>query len=110
MVSLALSVNVLAGVTGSASGGMSIALEALGDQFRTMAVEQGIDLELVHRVTAIASGGFDALPHNGAVITLLGICGLTHRQSYKDIGVVAVLIPVIALVAVIILGTLFGSF
>ncbi|WEV78984.1 GntP family permease [Janibacter cremeus] len=110
LVSLALSVNVLAGVTGSASGGMSIALEALGDQFRTMAVEQGIDLELVHRVTAIASGGFDALPHNGAVITLLGICGLTHRQSYKDIGVVAVLIPVIALVAVIVLGTLFGSF
>lgn len=110
LVSLALSVNVLAGVTGSASGGMSIALEALGDQFRTMAVEQGIDLELVHRVTAIASGGFDALPHNGAVITLLGICGLTHRQSYKDIGVVAVLIPVVALVAVIILGTLFGSF
>lgn len=110
LVSLALSVNVLAGVTGSASGGMSIALEALGEQFRTMAVQQGIDLELVHRVTAIASGGFDALPHNGAVITLLGICGLTHRQSYKDIGVVAVLIPVVALVAVIILGTLFGSF
>lgn len=110
LVSLALSVNVLAGITGSASGGMSIALEALGDQFKEMAISQGIDLELVHRVTAIASGGFDALPHNGAVITLLGICGLTHRQSYKDIGVVAVVIPVAALVAVIVLGTLFGSF
>ncbi len=110
LVSLALSVNVLAGITGSASGGMSIALEALGEQFKTMAVEQGIDLELVHRVTAIASGGFDALPHNGAVITLLAICGLTHRQSYKDIGMVAVVVPVLALVVVIALGSVVGSF
>ena len=110
LISLAVSVNVLAGITGSASGGMSIALEALGEQFRTLAVEQGISLEVMHRVTAIASGGFDALPHNGAVITLLGICGLTHRQSYKDIGVVAVVIPVIALIVVIILGTIFGGF
>ncbi|MFJ6131470.1 GntP family permease [Janibacter terrae] len=110
LVSLALSVNVLAGITGSASGGMSIALEALGDQFKTMAIEQGISLELVHRVTAISSGGFDALPHNGAVITLLAICGLSHRQSYKDIAVVAIAVPVLALVVVILLGTIFGSF
>ena len=110
LISLALSVNVLAGVTGSASGGMSIALETLGDQFKEMAIAQGIDLELVHRVTAIASGGFDALPHNGAVITLLAICGLSHRQSYKDIAVVAIAVPVLAVVVVILLGTLFGSF
>lgn len=110
LISLALSVNVLAGITGSASGGMSIALEALGDQFKTMAVEQGISLELVHRVTAISSGGFDALPHNGAVITLLAICGLSHRQSYKDIAVVAIAVPVLALIAVIILGSTIGTF
>lgn len=110
LISLALSVNVLAGITGSASGGMSIALETLGDQFKEMAIAQGIDLELVHRVTAISSGGFDALPHNGAVITLLAICGLSHRQSYKDIGVVAIVVPVIALIVVIALGSLFGSF
>ena len=110
VVSLAVSVNVLAGITGSASGGMSIALQTLGETFRDLAGEQGISLELMHRVTAIASGGFDALPHNGAVITLLAICGLTHRQSYKDIAVVAVLIPVVALVVVIALGTLIGGF
>ncbi len=110
LISLALSVNVLAGITGSASGGMSIALETLGDQFKEMAIAQGIDLELVHRVTAISSGGFDALPHNGAVITLLAICGLTHRQSYKDIAVVAIAVPVLSLIVVILLGTLFGSF
>lgn len=110
VISLAVSVNVLAGITGSASGGMSIALQTLGDTFRDLASEQGISLELMHRVTAIASGGFDALPHNGAVITLLAICGLTHKQSYKDIAVVAILIPVLALIVVIALGTLIGGF
>ena len=67
-------------------------------------------LDLMHRVATLSSGGFDALPHNGAVITLLGICGLTHRESYADIGMVAVVIPVAALVVVIVLGSLFGSF
>ncbi len=110
VISLAVSVNVLAGITGSASGGMSIALEALGEQFRTLAEEQGISLELMHRVTVLAAGGFDALPHNGAVITVLAICGLTHRQSYKDIFVVAVAIPLVALVTVIALGTVVGGF
>ncbi len=110
LISLAVSVNVLAGITGSASGGMSIALQTLGETFRDLAEEQGISLEVMHRVTAIASGGFDALPHNGAVITLLAICSLSHRQSYKDIAVVAVAIPVLALIVVIALGTLFGGF
>ena len=110
LINLAVAVNVLAGITGSASGGMSIALQALGETFRQQAELQGISLELMHRVTAISSGGFDALPHNGAVVTLLAICGLTHRQSYKDIGVVAVAVPVLALIVVIALGTVFGSF
>ena len=66
--------------------------------------------QLLHRVTSIATGGLDALPHNGAVITLLAICKLTHRQSYLDVFIVAVLFPLVALAAVIGLGTLFGSF
>jgi H+/gluconate symporter-like permease len=110
VVSLAVAVNVLAGITGSASGGMSIALQTLGEQFRGLAEDQGISLELMHRVTTLAAGGFDALPHNGAVITVLAICGLNHRQSYKDIFVVAVAIPVVALSVVITLGSLFGGF
>ncbi|ANH38675.1 putative transporter [Nocardioides dokdonensis FR1436] len=110
VISLAVAVNVLAGITGSASGGMSIALQTLGEQFRGLADAQGISLELMHRVTVLAAGGFDALPHNGAVVTVLAICGLTHRQSYKDIFVVAVAIPLVALVVVITLGTAFGGF
>ena len=88
-----ISVNVLAGITGSASGGLSIALSALGEAFYQRALEMGISAEVLHRVASLASGGFDTLPHNGAVITLLTICGLSHRQSYKDIAIVSLVIP-----------------
>lgn len=110
LISLAISVNLLAGMTGSASGGMSIALTMLGSVYVEMAQAAGISLDLMHRVTAVATGGLDTLPHNGAVITLLAVCGLTHREAYFDIAVVAVLVPIIALIVLIILGTLFGSF
>jgi hypothetical protein len=86
LISLAIAVNLLAGMTGSASGGMSIALATLGDTYLAMGQAAGISPELMHRVTAVATGGLDALPHNGAVITLLSICGLTHRQSYAWIS------------------------
>jgi H+/gluconate symporter-like permease len=85
LVKEAVSVNVLAGITGSASGGMSIALAAMSDQFIAAANAAHIPMEVLHRVAAMASGGMDTLPHNGAVITLLAVTGLTHKQSYKDI-------------------------
>lgn len=85
LVNEAVTVNVLAGVTGSASGGLSIALAALGERFVQAAQASGIPLEVMHRVASMASGGMDTLPHNGAVITLLAVTGLTHRQSYGDI-------------------------
>ncbi len=110
LASLAIAVNVLAGITGSASGGMSIALNALGAQFAETGQAQGVSMGLMHRVTALSSGGFDALPHNGAVITLLGICGLTHKQSYGDIFICAVAIPVVATVTVIVTVIVLGSF
>jgi H+/gluconate symporter-like permease len=110
LISLAVSVSILAGITGSASGGMSIALQTLGATYVEMAAAAGISLELMHRVTSIASGGLDVLPQNGAVITLLAICNLTHRESYADIFVVGVVAPILALVVLILLGTLFGSF
>lgn len=110
LISLSIAVNILAGITGSASGGMSIALETLGSTYVAAAQSAGIAMDLLHRVTAIATGGLDALPHNGAVITLLGICHLSHRESYWDIFMVAVVAPILALVVVVILGSLFGSF
>ena len=110
LVGISIAVNLLAGITGSASGGMSIALQTLGETWRAMGEAAGIAPDLLHRVTAIATGGLDALPHNGAVITLLGICGVSHRQAYADIFMVAVAIPVLALVAVVLLGSRFGAF
>lgn len=110
LISLAIGTSLLAGMTGSASGGMSIALATLGETYREMGQQAGIAPALLHRVTAVATGGLDALPHNGAVITLLTICGLSHRQAYGDIAVVAVVIPILALVVLITLGTVFGSF
>ncbi|AHF06194.1 GntP family permease [Desulfitobacterium metallireducens] len=85
LLSEAVTVNVLAGVTGSASGGMSIALETFGKDYLAWANQIGLNPQLLHRVASMASGGMDTLPHNGAVITLLAISGLTHKQSYKDI-------------------------
>ena len=110
LVSEALAVNVLAGITGSASGGLSIALSAMGATFMSAGAAAGVSPELLHRVASISSGGLDSLPHNGAVITLLAICQLTHRESYKDIFMVSVAGPLLALTAVLALGTAFGSF
>jgi H+/gluconate symporter-like permease len=85
LVNEAITVTTLAGITGSASGGMSIALAAMSDTFIQAANAAHIPLEVFHRVASMASGGMDTLPHNGAVITLLAVTGLTHKTSYGDI-------------------------
>ncbi len=91
LISEAAAVNVLAGITGSASGGLSLALDVMATKYLALAETQGISPELLHRVASMASGGMDTLPHNGAVITLLAITGLTHRQAYRDIFAITVL-------------------
>jgi len=102
LVNEAVTVTALAGITGSASGGMGIALGAMADSFIANANAAGIPMEVLHRVAAMASGGMDTLPHNGAVITLLAVTGLTHRQSYKDIFAITVIktLAVFAIIAV----------
>jgi H+/gluconate symporter-like permease len=91
LISEAVAVNILSGITGSASGGLSIALEVMGAHYLEAARAQGISPEQLHRIASMASGGMDTLPHNGAVITLLAITGLTHRQSYPDIFAITIL-------------------
>jgi H+/gluconate symporter-like permease len=110
LVSLAVATNVLAALTGSASGGLTIALDALGQTYMTIAAQTGLSPALMHRVAVIGSGTLDILPHNGAVVTLLAVCGSTHRESYFDIVMVGIVNAIVALVAVILLGTAFGSF
>lgn len=81
IITSVVTVSITAGLTGSSSGGMTIALNALGDELREMAIADDISLEVMHRLTAMASGGLDTLSHSGAVVTLLIVCGLTHKQS-----------------------------
>ena len=109
LVSEAIAINVIAGITGSASGGLGIALPALGATYLELAATAGLSPAVMHRVAVIASGGLDSLPHNGAIITLLGICHLTHRESYPDIFVVSVVVPLLVL-AVAIAGATIGVF
>jgi H+/gluconate symporter-like permease len=91
LVNEAVTTTTLAGITGSASGGMSIALATMSEHYMKQAAEASIPNEVLHRVAAMASGGMDTLPHNGAVITLLAITGLTHRQAYGDIFAITII-------------------
>jgi H+/gluconate symporter-like permease len=110
LVSLAIATNIRAALTGSASGGLTIALDALGETYLDLATENGIDPALLHRIAVMSAGTLDSLPHNGAVVTLLAVCGVTHRESYMDLFVVAIIGALIALAVVIALGSIFGSF
>ena len=110
LVSLAVATNVLSALTGSASGGLTIALDALGGTYMRLAAVHGIDPALLHRIAVISAGTLDSLPQNGAVVTLLAVCGSTHRESYSDIVMAVIVGPIIALAAVIALGSAFGSF
>ena len=110
LVSIAVAANVMGGITGSASGGLIIAMNALGETYAELAKVAGIDPALMHRVASISSGALAMLPHNGAVVTLLAICGATQRGSYREIMMVGLVGPLLALTVVIVLGKLFGAF
>ncbi|SFC04238.1 H+/gluconate symporter [Bacillus sp. 491mf] len=100
LINGAITTNVLAGITGSASGGMGIALSAMSDKYIAAAEQFQIPLEVMHRIIAMASGGMDTLPHNGAVITLLAVTGLTHKQSYRDIFAITIIKTVAVFVVI----------
>jgi H+/gluconate symporter-like permease len=91
LVNGAVLTNVLAGLTGSGSGGISIVLGVMAEEYIKAANAFNIPLEVMHRAMSMAAGGMDTLPHNGAVITLLVVCGLTHRQAYKDIFAITII-------------------
>ncbi|GAB3126853.1 GntP family permease [Tsukamurella serpentis] len=101
---------IISGLTGSSSGGLTITLETFGAQLAQLADEHGISPDLLHRVIAMASVSFDSLPHNGAIVTLLIVCGLTHRQSYRDIGMVTIIPPLIGVLVVLTLGSFLPTF
>lgn len=109
IISGAFITGLFSGITGSASGGMTIMLEGMGAKYLEMVNAIGMNPEIIHRIIAFA-GSFGTLPHCGAVITLLATCGLSHKESYRDIFITAVLVPIIAMVITILLNNLFGTF
>jgi H+/gluconate symporter-like permease len=100
LASAACAVNIMAGITGSASGGLTIFMKTMGPAYMKM----GIDPDILHRICSVASGGLDSLPHSGAVITMLMVMGLTHKEGYKDLGVVTVIFPIFATIVIILLA------
>nr|WP_072536323.1 GntP family permease [Anaerococcus mediterraneensis] len=104
LFSLALAVNLLAGATGSASGGLSISLEALAPKYIELAAANNIPVAAMHRIASISCGGLDTLPQNGAVLTLLAVSNCTHKESYKDIAVTTAIIPVVVSLVLGLLG------
>lgn len=110
LVSLSVAASTMGVITGSASAALTITLDAFGETLAQMAAAAGIAPALMHRVASLACGPLSMLPHSGAIVTLLAICGATQRQSFGHIGAVTVVGPLLALIAAVILGSLFGSF
>lgn len=110
LVSMTVAASVMSIITASASAGLIITLDALGATYAQLAADAGIDASLMHRVAALASGPLAQLPHSGAIVTLLSICGATMRGSYRDIAMVILVGPLLAVVVAIALGKAFGSF
>lgn len=102
LLSEVISVNLLCAMTASASGGLSAALEVMGDTF----LQSGINPQVLHRLASICSGGLDNLPYNGATVTVIALCGMTHKKSYLDMFMVATIIPIVASLVVMVLGSL----
>ncbi|UJL45549.1 GntP family permease [Virgibacillus sp. NKC19-16] len=104
LLGLAVGVTVVCGITGSASGGLGIALPILAPIY----MGQGLDTGDMHRVSALASGGIDSLPHNGYVVTTVrAICGETHKRAYAPIFMVSVVVPSIVLLLAVFLYSIF---
>lgn len=106
LISSSVAVNIVAGVTGSSSGGLTIFMQALGAEYLQMAKDAGINPQVLHRITAIAGSGLDSLPHCGAIITANVVTGLTHKESYKYIVGTNIITPLIGLTVAIILATI----
>ena len=92
LISMFASVSLVSAITGSASGGLQIFMQTMAPTYLEMGLEPGV----VHRIATMASGGFDSLPHCGSVVAMLTITGMTHKEAYRDVGIITVIIPVLA--------------
>lgn len=106
LVSEILAVNLLCGLTTSASGGLGATLEALAPTFLEAGAKIGIGPEVLHRVASISSGGLDSLPHNGATVTTLSLCKISHSEGYLDMFICSVVIPICTAIIIALLASI----
>lgn len=106
LVSEILAVNLLCGMTASASGGLGATLEALAPTFIEAGAKIGIGPEVLHRVASISSGGLDSLPHNGATVTTLSLCKISHSEGYLDMFICSVVIPICTAIIIALLASI----
>ncbi len=90
LLSMFTSVSLVSAITGSSSGGLQIFMQTMAPAY----LEMGIAPQTLHRIATMASGGFDSLPHCGAIVAMLTITQLTHKDAYRDVGMITVVIPV----------------
>lgn len=103
LIGAAIAVSVIAGLTGSASGGQTIALPLIAPHY----LDQGVDPEALHRVVAISSGGLDSLPHNGYVVTTIrAICGESYAGAYPSLAALTIIVPVLGTILAVVLFSL----
>ncbi|MEL7388012.1 MAG: GntP family permease [Pseudomonadota bacterium] len=98
LIGAAIAVSVIAGLTGSASGGQAIALPLVAPHY----MDLGVEADELHRVVAISSGAIDTLPHNGYVVTTIrAICGEKHQDAYWPLAMLTVVVPLIGLALIL---------
>ncbi|MFP3156222.1 GntP family permease [Lachnospiraceae bacterium ZAX-1] len=106
LVSASIAVNIVAGITASSSGGLTVFMEALGAKYLQMAQTAGITPQILHRICSIASSGLDSLPHSGATVTCIISSGVNHKQAYKYVFVTNCVVPIVALIIVVFLTSI----
>jgi H+/gluconate symporter-like permease len=104
LLSMFASVSSVSAITGSASGGLQIFMQTMAGAY----VDMGMDPQVLHRIATMAAGGFDSLPHSGAVVAVLTITQLTHREAYRDMFVITVAIPVVVTLLMMGAAAMFG--
>lgn len=99
-----VSTAVISGVTGSSSGGLRVMYQSMSEFF----IASGCNLDILHRLTAIAAGSLDSLPHCSGLFLLLAYTGLSHKEGYVPVFVVSVIIPAVVVIAATIVCILLG--
>ncbi len=98
LFSTIVTTNIMVGITGSSSAGLMITVANFGQEWLAMAQQIGMSPEVLHRIVCIASEGFDTVPHAGALVTLMAVCGLTHKESYADVFILTLMKVLVAFI------------